>query len=451
MAALPASVLAAGMEYPDNGTIAIGRGGAHTANPEDGLAFQYNPAGLAQQGGLRLYIDSRATFQHLRFDSSTPNTPAVSNSKQPFVAPSLAVTYGLGKVGPLSELTFAVGATGPSAIGQSQFPKDGAQRYAIISTDYLIGYYSAAVAAGFAKGDQKLRIGLTGQLVQGSAEFSQAVWSGFGTYDSGPNKPTSTANDTIATFSGTSGFLPTFVLGLSVTPIRNLDIGLSYRPRIDFDAPGKLTLDLAPASKDIGAQMTTDKAALKLSLAAIARIGVAWQATPRLKLMADGVWEQWSAMKEIRIKTGNIAIKSGMTVDPVPLPDVVFPKNMQDAYSVRLGGEFDVSPKRLTVRAGYLFETTAIQKEYASVDFANWDRHGVSVGASAKAGPVWIDVAYAHHFVATQEVTNSKVMSQVSPKLGDLPASDSSVVGNGQYDSHVNIVSLSVRVPFGGE
>ena len=43
----PSLASAAGMEYPDNGTIAIGRGGAHAANPEDGLAFQYNPAGLA--------------------------------------------------------------------------------------------------------------------------------------------------------------------------------------------------------------------------------------------------------------------------------------------------------------------------------------------------------------------------------------------------------------------
>lgn len=50
---------AAGIEYPDNGTLAIGRGGAYAANPEDGLAFQYNPAGLAQQRGPRLTLDAR--------------------------------------------------------------------------------------------------------------------------------------------------------------------------------------------------------------------------------------------------------------------------------------------------------------------------------------------------------------------------------------------------------
>ena len=51
IATLPASraAYAAGIEYPDNGTIAIGRGGADAANPDDGLAFQYNPAGLAQR------------------------------------------------------------------------------------------------------------------------------------------------------------------------------------------------------------------------------------------------------------------------------------------------------------------------------------------------------------------------------------------------------------------
>ena len=110
---------AAGMEYPDNGTIAIGRGGAHAANPEDGLAFQYNPAGLAQQLGLRLHVDSRLAWQATRF-TQAGGAPAVENSEQPFLAPAGALSYGFGAVGPLSNLTIAVGATGPSAIGKSQ-------------------------------------------------------------------------------------------------------------------------------------------------------------------------------------------------------------------------------------------------------------------------------------------------------------------------------------------
>lgn len=436
---------AAGIEYPDNGTIAIGRGGAHAANPEDGLAFQYNPAGLAQQTGLRVHLDSRLAWQSLRFDSATPNTPAVENSSKPFLAPSAAVSYGWRDLRGVDELTVAIGGTGPSAIGKSQFPKDGAQRYAIISTDYLIAYYSAAVSAGWKLGASRLRVGLTGQLVQGQAEFSQAVWSGFGTYDEGINKPTSTSFDTLATFSGTSGLIPALVAGVSFQPFEGLDLGASYRPKVEFDAPGTLKLELPKSAQDLGVSATSERSRLRLNLAGIARLGAAYKPLPRWRFAADVVWEQWSSFEEIRIVTQGIGLKSALTAQPVPLPDVVFPKHYRDAYSVRLGADHELLPKRLTVRAGYLFETSAIPKEYVSVDFAQWQRHALSVGASVKLGPMWLDAAVAHHFVATQDVSNSKVMSQVSPKLGDLPASVPSVVGNGQYDASLTLASLALR------
>ncbi len=447
---LPSLALAAGMEYPDNGTIAIGRGGANAANPEDGLAFQYNPAGLAQvlQRGWHLTIDTRWAAQQTKFTSATPGTTAIENAAPPFMAPSGSVSYGFGQVGPLSDLTIALGATGPSAIGKSRYPADGAQRYALDATDYFIGYYSAAIAAGWKRGDFSARLGFTGQLVQGTATFTQAVWSGFGTYDSGKNTVTDTKNDSTATFSGSSGLIPTCVVGLSVSPVRDIDIGLSYRPRIDFDAPGTLNIGLSPAAAAINAKTDSNSASLKLSLAAMLRGGVAWRVTPRVRLELDGVWEQWSSMKEIRIVTHNINITSGIA-NPVPLPDVVFPHNMQDTMSVRLGGDVTVVDERLTVRAGYAYETSAIPSAYVNVDFPNWQRHIASIGASLRLWGAWLDVAYAHHFVQTQHVTDSQVMSQVSPKIGGMPASVPSVVGNGTYESALDLFSVSLRIPFG--
>lgn len=136
----------------------------------------------------------------------------------------------------------------------------------------------------------------------------------------------------------------------------------------------------------------------------------------------------------------------------VPIPSIVFQKGQQDAYSVRLGGDYLVLPGRLTARAGYTMETSAIPPEYASVDFPNWGRNVVAVGASVELFGATLDLAYAHQFVATQTVTDSKVVQQISPELKGtfLPPSESSVVGNGVYEASMNIVSLSLRVPFSG-
>lgn len=453
----PGLAFAAGVEYPDNGAVAIGRGGADVANPDDGLAFQYNPAGLAQalQRGLKLNIDFKLANQFSKFtpatlDSTGAQQAAIQNSAGAFPAPGGALSYGFGHVGPFSDLTVAIGATGPSAVGKSNFPPSGAQRYALNSTDYFIAYYSAAVAAAITHGDFSARLGITGQLVQGNATFNQAVWAGFGTYNTSPNSVESTASDSVATFSGKSPMIPTFVVGLSLSPCKDIDIGVSYRPEIMFNAPGTLDISLPKSAQNIGAVVHGNSAELELPFAANLRAGVAWRVTKRLRLELDGVWEQWSVFKQLTVKTNNIFITSAaMGANyQTPLPNVVFPHNMNDAYSVRLGGDYAILEDRLVARAGYAYETSAIPTAYVSMDFPNWQRQIASIGASVRLWGAWLDVAYAHHFVQTQVVTNSQVMQQVSPTI--LPGNPSvpSVIGNGTYDSSLDVFSVALRIPF---
>lgn len=435
-------VWAAGVEYPDNGTIAIGRGGAWAANPSDGLAFQYNPAGLAQQRGLRLMLDGRMAFQSVRFEStSNIDTPpghggAVENSASGFFGPSAALSYGFGAIGPFSELTVAIGATGPSSIGQVKYPDQGAQRYALRSTDYFIGYYSAAVAAGIGK---FVRLGVTGQLAHGNAQFDQAVYSGIAA-------GSSPADDTSATFKGQSGWIPTAILGLTVLPVPGVAVGVSYRPKVAFLAPG--TLDTVSPTTD--ASQVGNKAELQLNFADTVRAGVAWDVTPRLQLELDGVWENWSVLQEIRIHTLDVTVKPAFDPEhPIKVPDIVFKHEFKDTYSARLGGEYAWIPERLSVRAGYLYETSAVPSKFVSVDFGNWGRHVASLGGSFGLYGVWLDVAYAHHFVDSQTVTDSEVTQKLTPSIiTGVDQPKPKVVGNGFYSAGMNVLSVSLRVPW---
>jgi len=436
----PRAALAAGIEYPDNGTIAIGRGGANAANPDDGLAFQYNPAGLAQQRGMRLMMDARLSHQGLTFASSAKGASIVSNSAEPFLGPSGTVSYGIGEIGPLSELTFAIGATGPSSIGKTTFPMAGAQRYAITSTDYFIGFYSLAVAAGY---QDWLRVGITGQLVQGNATFKQAVWSGTG---KGPSPDINDRTfDANATVQGSSDFIPTFVAGLTVLPHKDWAIGLSYRPKIKFDAPGTLTIAPPDLMKD-AVKQEGNKANLLLNFADTVRLGVQYKVLPTLRVELDGIYERWSVLPEIRVKTHDIYVNLGGQKGKVN--DIVFDKSFQDTFGARVGADWQVLPERVTVRAGYLHETSAIKDDHRSVDFGNWQRDGVSVGTSLQFFGAWLDFAYAHHFLPTVTVTDSTVVQQTSPPIG-AAVSESSVVGNGTYSASMDIFSMSLRVPFG--
>lgn len=431
-----APAFAAGIEHPDVGTISIGRGGAYAAAPSDGLAMFYNPAGLAPQRGFRLTLDASLSWQGLTFASARGGT--ASNTAGGFLVPALGVSYGLGAVGVLPDLTLALGATGPSAIGKESYDPAGPQRYSLISSDYFIAYYSAAVAASFTRW---LSGGLTFQLVQGRAKFSQAVWSG-------PTMDTDPAYDAIANINVTSSLIPTAVFGVTARPTPLLALGLSYRPGFDFLAHGTLTTDIPAGLRDaLDIQVTGDQTDFFISFPDVIRLGAQYAFGPRWLVEADVVAERWSRLHTIEIRPTNIMLNSSLHPEPRPLEKIVFQKDFQDAVSFRVGGDFLALPGRLTLRAGYLHETSAIPLRSVSVDFGNWQRDVVSLGGTVVLWPgITASVAYAHHFLADQNVTTSQVVQIVSPCLTapDCTPPAPTAVGAGRYTGSLDVASLAL-------
>jgi len=429
------AALAAGIEHPDIGTLSIGRGGAYAAAPSDGLAMFYNPAGLAPQRGLRVTLDANLAWQGLTFTSALGGS--ASNTAGGFLVPALSVSYGLGALGPLRDLTFALGATGPSAIGKESFNPAGPQRYSLINSDYFIVYYSGAVAATF---NSWLSGGVTFQLVQGRAKFSQAVWSG-------PTMDTDPSFDAIANINVSSSAIPTAVFGVTARPLPPLALGLSYRPGFDFLAHGTLTTAIPPALRDaLNIQVTGDRTDFFVAFPDVVRLGGQYLFGARWLVEADVVYERWSRLHAIEIRPTNIMLSSALH-DARPLEKIVFQKDFQDAVSFRIGGDYEALPGRLTVRAGYLHETSAIPLRSVSVDFGNWQRDVVSVGGTVAIwSGITASVAYAHHFLADQNVTNSQVVQIISPCLTapDCVEPAPTVVGNGRYTGSLDVASLSL-------
>ena len=438
-ASLGAAARAAGVEHPDVGTIALGRGGAYAADPDGGLALVYNPAGFARQAGLRATLDANLAWQRLTF-TPADGAPPVSNGAPPFLAPAAVVSYGLGAVGPLAGLTLAAGVAGPSAIGKLEYPATGAQRYALISSDTQIAYWSAAIAAAF---NRWLAAGVTFQLVQGTARFTQAVWSG----DSAGTNP---AEDAIAHVHVTSGLIPTAVLGVTARPSERVAVGASWRRGFPVDASGSRVAVLpAVTGGASGAHQIGPASGFTLPLPDVVRVGVLVRPRARWLVEADVVYERWSTLQSLALLPHGISIESDNLGTSKPLPDIVFQKNFDDAVSVRLGGEHELVPGRLTARAGYLHETSAVPTASTSVDFPNWERDVVSVGASLAFPrvPVTLDLAYAHHFLPTRTVTASAITQVVTPCLTGPRCTDAAaaVVGNGAYAASLDVLSASLR------
>ncbi len=216
VALLPASASAGGMDYPDNGTEAVGRGGAFAVKADSGEALYYNPAGFARQPGLRLTLDSNFVLHHVKFQRTSPDaggfvgtgtdrdlapsgTPIgepVENQAPVFVAPMFALSYGFD-AGTLKGLTIAFGAYGPPEIGRYEYnaPKgpttraDGlfdedldpahqdpgaANRYMLVDSDFLIVYPTFAAAYQIT---EWLSLGLALQYVYADLGQRQVAWN----------------------------------------------------------------------------------------------------------------------------------------------------------------------------------------------------------------------------------------------------------------------------------
>ena len=427
---------AAGIEYPEMGAVAVGRGGAVAAKPEDGLALMFNPAGLAWSHGWGLVADGKLMWNNVSYTASDPSlvshssSPTSSNNHVFYATPTDAVlTYAFGAVGPFDNLAVGLGVVGPSATGKLSYDVDGVQRYQKTLIDYFIAYYSAGVAARIG---QAWGIGATFQLAQGTAKFSQAARSV-------PNL--TVADDIQATVDVKSSVIPTGVVGLTFVPHPQWAFGLSYRPKIAFHADGTLTSVFPDSQKGLNPVQTGDSATLRLAFPHVVRLGAQYTPWQAWLVEANIVYERWTVFDAAEVVPHGITVAASQS-PPQPLTDIVFPKQYHDAVSLRLGSDYEILADRLTVRAGYLYETSAIPTRTVSVDFPNWGRHAISVGATVRVFGARLNVGYAYHFVPTQTVTDSIITTVTTPPVSPTPVE----VGNGTYTASVGLLAIGLSI-----
>lgn len=479
---------AAGIEFPDNGATSMGRGGAFVARADDPTAIYYNPAGLARQKGFFFLLDNRLsqnTVVYQRTDDvgntyqSNPDGTLrhpwleVSNEAPPFYAPFAVVGW---KPAALEKLTFALGVYGPSSIGVRKFPDprncclaaDGTtdtalipqrapQRYSFIESDTTIVF--PTLALGWQVMDT-LAVGLSLQSGFASVKNVNSVYAFVGPRST----PDQADYDAVVTLQVTDKFTPTGIVGVLWSPLSQLEVGASFRPPVEFKGDGTLTVDLPPTLRPL-AEVRGDQASLTLRFPAVARIGARWgSAAPGAwDVELDAVWEGWSGLDEILVEPHGIqTVVKIPTESATDLAPIHLPKGYQDAFSLRLGGDFSLASllgHPVVARAGYFFETSAVPSPRTNIDFPNFTRHAATVGLSVPFGPLVATLSYAHIFGATFGVYDSAVTESVTDKdTREAHCADNNtgqrlacqVVGNGEYTSSYNLFALAVSGRFGG-
>ncbi len=438
-----------GLGIPDLGASALGQAGATVARPGDLSAIYYNPAGLAGQEGIGILLDGRAvrhevTFQRLTADGTNPaGFFSVTNSNPPRVAPVLGVSWhGVAYQVPY---TLALGGFPSNGTTGYQYPDPSAlrasgssdnditrlapQRYSSIESTSKT--YTATLAAG-ARVLPWLDLGVGLQAGFAFLSSRQAV-------SASPVTGEYPGFDAIVRLSAQDLFRPSAIFGASAQLPLGLVAGASYQLPLHFHASGSLTAELPPSAASLGAAIHGDRIEADVVFPWVARAGLRL-IRGDFELELAGTIEGWSSLREIRITPMGIDVE--VLGKSSPLPPLVLHKELRNAGSLRLGGQWRAL-SWLTLRAGVLGETSAVPEERQALDDVHWQRLAGTLGASARYRNLEFTLAYAHFLQPTRQVRDSQV-TQVSAFASVPPT----VIGNGDFSSQIDLLAAAVEIRF---
>lgn len=471
---LPKQAHAGGLYLTDRGARALGRGGAFVAGADDGQSLWYNPAGLSYAGRKHVLADGtlslfRASFQRTTRDDVDGPPPRVDADPMPLPIPTLALVDNLG----LEDFSFGIGIMAPNAVmlrwpetagfTSDGLPRPSPTRYSLIS---MQGSAIAHLAVGAAySGIKGLSLGVGVHVI--ASRFHAGVYLSSCDYGVLCQQPEQADYEAPATVNLGLAITATPMFGL-IYEQGMVRFGASLLLFYDIEGSAKLKANLpnapmfGPSDECTSAEarranprcarIVGDRADIRLAMPMIARFGVELRPTEQLRAEIGVVYEGWSRQQDFSMKPRNIRIENALGLSTYEVGPISMPRQMQDVWSLRFGGEYQLADSPLTVRAGVILEQSAFPSRTLTPLTLDSKKALLALGASYEwSDDVFIDVLYAHLFMADVKVRNSAVYPQnplrppYQPDPSD-PVGAPEPVGNGDYAMEADLIGMGLRV-----
>jgi long-chain fatty acid transport protein len=510
---------AGGFEVPENGSVAMGRGGAVVARASDPSTLATNVAGIVGLPGLQITLgsnfpllsqcfaregkydgppDTIVSVDDTIFEKGTQNYatvgadyPRICNKTELGVVPHLLATYRIGR-----QVAIGLGFYPPNSIASKHFPTEVAtdaqipdtsgtsvltapapQRYMLISSEGVILYPTIALA--FAPVPW-LRLG--GAVQPSFAHIKAAT---YGNASGGQSPSTDVAVDVDAKglfFAGSFGVqaiaTPNWSFGLHVH--------LSQIPRLRGKAAKTLNAYAKDENVKVLVKDPVENAEVDFVLPPVqARIGARF-ALPRegavlqtdnkadqtydpmhddvFDVEANLIYERGSANQYFHVMTSTpesnfdyprSTCPKTLVTDAITT-DLCLPRYWRDVIGLRLGGDVNVVPDVLALRAGASFETGGQSTRGANLDSVAQDTLGMHMGATFRPTR-WLSVhlAYAHYFMRDINASDGELTNVA--QAGVVTAADcakreigpGSCTGNrGLYQSRLDMFNFGLTGHF---
>lgn len=331
--------------------LAMGGGGA--AHAWDISTLFYNPAGLSQLQGIQAYAAIVGVSPTIKF-VQTPTGGYSYNTKSQLFTP-FNVYIG-GPIKKDSKIGVGVGVYTPYGSG-TKWPDNWEGRYLNQEIELQSIYVQPTVSykindmislgAGFiyAFGNVKLRQALPVQYLDGS--------------------------DGEASLKGNGNGLG-YNLGLHVKATNNLEVGLTYRSKVNMKVSSGNAVFTVPAS--LSSSFPNGDFSASLPLPSVLSLGLAYKVTSKLMIQADVNYVSWKAYDTLSFDYAN---------NTPQLQDTHTPRLYQNKAAFRLGAHYQIT-KSVEGMIGGAYDPSPVKDGYVSPELPDANRLTGSIGIAVQ-------------------------------------------------------------------
>ena len=353
----------------------IGMGSVGVGLSLDQAAMFYNPGALAmvRENGVQLGVNFAIANVGFR---STTGGPQSNLQNQPVVTPfNLYASFGP------KEGKFRAGVAVYTPYGSTlKYADDWEGRYALTEITLQAVYVQPTVSYAITP-QLSIGGGLT-ILAYGNVNLQKDI-----------PLPAVSTGDAHIELDGKAKTQFGYNVGVFFKPSEKLSLGMSYRSKVDAKVEdGNLTVSNLPTSGAsaalINSQFTANKFSATLPLPAVATAGLGIMPTEKLTIGLDVALSFWSTYRTLDFAfSGGSGLVGNRTTSTSK-------RYYQDALTFRLGGQYQVNDK-LAVRAGGVYDMSAVKDGYVGPETPDADRYQLTTGLTYNVSDKFgVDASY---------------------------------------------------------
>ena len=333
-------------------------------------AVSYNPAGVMKMDN-GLYLN--ATGQYAMKDYSNTFNGTKYETDEPDFVPSLFALYKQDRWAAFGAVTIVVAggkidyengdvttlglASSIITSFNALFPGPppaftGILDQRLEGKSYFIGY----TIGGAYKINDMISVSLGARYVDASRDFK-----GYATLGGGSFGPRTYAVDYDETGNGWGG-----IIGVDVSPIEELNIGLRYESKTSIELTSDVTTDTVPGG------LVTNGAKRNRDLPALLGLGISYKFTPKIRVEADLTYY----------------FNQNAGWDDNPVTKSADETQKDDGYDVGIACEYTFNPQ-WKASVGYMYTYTGIHPDNMSIETPELDADTIAGGVEFSPTPSW--------------------------------------------------------------